>query len=652
MGRTFLRYLVLPAFIAALVAGLGGFAPRTAEAKSALYERFDVDLVLLDDGAFDITETQVVAFDGGPFSKGHRSIPTARTGGMTGISVSEVIDGDTIDYEQVPNSELGSGDNQFSVTESTGTVQIYWTFESTYSDTRTFVLRYIVPEALRVYPDATPPNQQIWRTMVGSELTEETPVDSSHVTISLPESVDLTAVVLESNGNADMPQQHSTDGQVFTWDHDAFSSGEELTIRMQFPIILENVPPPAWQAEDDAQRAREQSSNEQRAVIHLMLLAVGLLLVAGGGTGAYGLWYARGRDPHVGVVADFLPEPPDDLSPGTAGALIDERANESDVVATLLDLARRGDVTMTDIGLLGPNKRATGHDYLFELAKVEESAAPHELGMLKAVFGPRLEIGSKARLSQIAATVIASYPAFKEDLYQDLVRHGYFTHSPEATRKRWSRAGLIMAGAGILVGLIGWIAYDAWMLIPGVALTGLGLIFWRMGRAMPRKTEAGAEAAAKWKAFRRYLDDIEKYENLNESREIFDRYLPFTVAFGLDQTWVQKFARAEGATPGWFDWTDVAIPRGHGGWHTGGGAWTYGGDSSGSGGSGGGVDMPDFDMPDLQGSSDSAGRALQSGSSGLMDVLKVAGAIIEIAAAFSGGGSDGGSSGGGGGGFD
>ena len=48
---------------------------------------------------------------------------------------------------------------------------------------------------------------------------------------------------------------------------------------------------------------------------------------------------------------------------------------------------------------------------------------------------------------------------------------------------------------------------------------------------MPRKTEAGAEAAAKWKAFRRYLDDIEKYENLNESREIFDRYLPFTVAF-------------------------------------------------------------------------------------------------------------------------
>jgi hypothetical protein len=170
---------------------------------------------------------------------------------------------------------------------------------------------------------------------------------------------------------------------------------------------------------------------------------------------------------------------------------------------------------------------------------------------------------------------------------------------------------------------------------------------------MPKKTQAGAEAAAKWKAFRRYLDDIEKYENLKESREIFDRYLPYTVAFGLEQTWVRKFAQAEAATPGWFDWTDVSVPRGFGDWHTGGGSWTYGGSGGGSGGGGsGGIDLPDLDMPDLQGSSDRAGRALQSGSSGLMDVLKVAGAIIEIAAAFSGGGSGGGSSGGGGGGFD
>jgi len=619
------------------------FTSAAVDAKSARYERFDVDLVLLGNGSFDITETQVVEFHNGPFTQGHREIPTARTGGMTAVQVSEPVDGKVIDYAQVPIDKLPNAVNQFAVLQIPGAVQIYWTFESTMSGSRTFVLRYIVPEALRVYPTETPPNQQIWRTMVGSELTAETPVDSSQVTVRLPEPVDLADVVLESNGQ-DVPQEHSTDGQFFTWKHGAFASGDDLTIRMQFPIMLEDVAPPPWQTADDEQRAREESSEEQKAVVHLMLLAAGLLLVAGGGTGAYGVWYARGRDPHAGVVADFLPEPPDDLSPGTAGALIDEQANESDIVATLLDLARRGDVTMMDLGLLGPNKRAYGRDYLFELKNAEREFAPHERRMLTAVFGPQYEPGRKAQLSEVAGSVIASYPAFKEDLYRELVRQGYFTHSPESTRRNWSRAGLILAAIGVAAGITGLIVLDAWTLIPATALVGLGLVFWRMGRAMPRKTQAGAEASAKWKAFKRYLDRIEAYENLKESREIFDRYLPYTVAFGLDQSWVQKFAQADTPTPGWFEPGDVYVPHGRGSWNAGSGTWT-------SGGSGRGLDLPDIDLPDLQDSSNRAGGAIQSGSSGLMEVLKVAGAILEIAAAFSGGGGRGGSSGGGSGGF-
>ena len=76
---------------------------------------------------------------------------------------------------------------------------------------------------------------------------------------------------------------------------------------------------------------------------------------------------------------------------------------------------------------------------------------------------------------------------------------------------------------------------------------------------------------------------------------------------------------------------------------------------SGGGGGGGGVDLPDIDMPgmpDIQKASGKAAAGLNSGSSGLMDLLKVAGAIIEIASSFSGGGDSGGSFGGGGGGFD
>ena len=59
--------------------------------------------------------------------------------------------------------------------------------------------------------------------------------------------------------------------------------------------------------------------------------------------------------------------------------------------------------------------------------------------------------------------------------------------------------------------LIGFAGDAPLVLLPIAALIVLSIVMMRLSRAMPRKTPEGAEAAAKWQAFRRYLDDIEKY---------------------------------------------------------------------------------------------------------------------------------------------
>jgi hypothetical protein len=211
---------------------------------------------------------------------------------------------------------------------------------------------------------------------------------------------------------------------------------------------------------------------------------------------------------------------------------------------------------------------------------------------------------------------------------------------------------VIVMIAAVALGLIGILAEGWWAVFPAVVAIGLGGVLYRLGKSMPRKTRAGAEAAAKWRAFRRYLDDIEGYEKVSESRQIFDQYLAYAVAFGIDTAWVRKFAAVETETPGWFEQVgDVELsPSGHpsGGY----GSWPTG--SGPRGGSGGGMDLPDVDlpkMPSLQGASNRASSGMQKGSSGFSDLLNVAGAIFAILDAFSGGGGSGGSSGGGGGGF-
>ena len=88
------------------------------------------------------------------------------------------------------------------------------------------------------------------------------------------------------------------------------------------------------------------------------------------------------------------------------------------------------------------------------------------------------------------------------------------------------------------------------LLIPVAALVILGIVIYNMARAMPVKTHLGAEEAAKWLAFRRDLADIRRYEgDVAAVKGIFERYLPYATAFGLEQHWVQTFKRANPPAP-------------------------------------------------------------------------------------------------------
>jgi hypothetical protein len=263
--------------------------------------------------------------------------------------------------------------------------------------------------------------------------------------------------------------------------------------------------------------------------------------------------------------------------------------------------------------------------------------------------------------------------------YQQLVSLDYFSESPEETRNRWKaiyRGIPFLIFVSVVVILFATQAWSGLALFPII----VGIIFMifanRMAKSMPRKSTTGAESAAKWRAFRSYLRDLQGKRDLEASRQIFDQYLPYAVAFGLSEEWVSRFAQVYTPAPGWFGGgpltgggtviiTDGRRPVGRGR----SGNWTQptgGYPSSGWGGgqtpnAGGG--MPNF--PSMQDASGSMGRGLQQSSNSFWDMLgTVAKAFAESGGSgsgsfgssrrggFSGGGSRGGGSrrGGGGGG--
>jgi len=317
----------------------------------------------------------------------------------------------------------------------------------------------------------------------------------------------------------------------------------------------------------------------------------------------------------------------------------------------VVDLARRGVIKMTETqepGFLGIGTR---RDYVFELLNEKQNLRDYERMLIEKLFGGRTSV----ELSSLKEKFYTAIPKLKQEMYDEVVKEGFFHRSPESTRKRYTALGI--AGL-VLSAVVGFCAvatlseYASTAVCVPLGLVIVGAALTVLGRFMPRKTAAGATAAARWQAFQRYLADIEKYTNLEEAQEIFDRYLPYAISFGLERQWVAKFTAVDTPAPTWYEtyYPPVFIPGG--GYRTGrarrGGVFPVGMGGQGTGGREGGG------RPSLQQTSESLGRSLQGMSDGLFSMLNSASSTLASAPRSSGGGgggwSGGGFSGGGGGG--
>jgi uncharacterized membrane protein len=247
-------------------------------------------------------------------------------------------------------------------------------------------------------------------------------------------------------------------------------------------------------------------------------------------------------------------------------------------------------------------------------------------------------------MSDLKNKFYTALPEIQKDLYAAVVEEGYFRASPDDTRRNYTVMGFVLAALVITVTVVTTMLLSQWIdtiWCPAVGLLVGAVALLAVGQAMPAKTKKGAESTARWNAFRRYLKEIERYTDLETATELFERYLPYAIAFNLERRWVQKFARVETTPiPHWYH------PYWMMGRHS-----QYGTGSQGSGAEGG-------SQPSVQSMSDGLAGGLQGMSDGLTSMFNSVGKTMTSAPSssssggFSGGGfSGGGSSGGGSSGF-
>jgi hypothetical protein len=134
-----------------------------------------------------------------------------------------------------------------------------------------------------------------------------------------------------------------------------------------------------------------------------------------------------------------------------------------------------------------------------------------------------------------------------------MVAGGYYARRPDRVRLFYVAQGILI---GVLLAIVGRIMpangapWFTWVL--SGALTGL--ITSGFGWFMPARTVSGMRALAKVRGFQDFLGKVEKdrIERLEQTPELFEKYLPYAMALGVENRWAQAFGGIAVPAPQWY----------------------------------------------------------------------------------------------------
>ncbi len=246
-----------------------------------------------------------------------------------------------------------------------------------------------------------------------------------------------------------------------------------------------------------------------------------------------------------------------DLRPGEVGTLLDERVDPIDVTASVLDLAVRNHLLITQLPRESQFKATD-----WELSRVESAAAllSYEKTLLDAVAPAS---GGPRRLGVAAPALVAALPAIQAQLYDEVVRKGWFRSRPDSVRSRWNHVGWLAVVAAVLaaVPLIAFSRFGLAALVLLAIAAAVGFV----GSYMPARTARGAATLAGLGILRGNLltQPTEEMPKGREHEEL-SQVLPYAVVLGGADRWLDGIAAVNDAALD--DATELSWYHGPEGW--------------------------------------------------------------------------------------
>lgn len=492
---------------------------------------FASDIAIAADGSMTVTETIRVRAEGNEIVRGiYRDFPT-RYRDRLGNDYR-------VDFAVLTVRRDGAGEPFFTERRSNG-VRVYVGQRARLLEPgeHEYELRYLTDHQIGFFAG----HDELYWNVTGNGW--DFPVDAAAARVTLPTAVAASELTMEGyvgrTGSTEQSVRVEIEGAgaARITATRGLAPREGLTLVMTWPKGV--IPEPTA-----AERAARFLGDNVGVLIALAGLLVTIVYFIA-------VWRAYGRDPEPGVIFPRY-EPPDLVSPASARYVRRMGYDRKSFSAAIVNLAVKGYLEIEEEDgeyTLRPTAAAATR----ARARAAAPLAPGERALLEQLFGANVPVKlENSNHRTLRAAMRAHGNALKRNNY----RIYFVTNSIYLVP-----AIAIIAGVGLAILIL-----EAFTPFATAVLVATALLVPAFAYLLKAPTRIGRRLLDEIEGFRLYLDVAEKDElelkhPPEKTPELFEAYLPYAFALGVEQRWAERFddvfARMKGETghayrPAWY----------------------------------------------------------------------------------------------------
>ncbi len=508
------------------IAGLAGpgAVEVGAQGRSLEVEDFEAELTVTPSGTLHVLERIRFRFDGS-WNGVLRDIPV------------RYDDGRGFDYRlrlELESATLDDG-TELRVEESRDAGEVeyrIWVPNAT-DVVRTVEIRYRVANGLRFFEN----HDELYWNVTGVDW--DVPLGPASARVILPDGVKglrTRSFVGAYGSTQEAPDPRITSNIV------EFESGEALGFRRGLTIVV------GWDAGVVHRPTTVEKARDFGRANGILLLPFVVFF------GVWRRWSSRGKDPEQRAIVPRY-APPDGLTPGEAGTLVDNRPDVRDVTATVVDLAIRGFLRIEEEEEVGAIGRLFGRrSFAFRRLRGEESWARLEAHEREVLLGLFPGGDDRVTTEDLEHRFYRKLPGIQTALYDALVGHGFYARRPDRVVGRWVIGGVLVGALGVPV-MLGAAQRFFFSPLAGVVAAVLsGLVIVVFGAFMSARTVPGVRKLEEVLGLQEFLERVDKdrFRVMIRSPEDFEAILPYAMALGVEKRWAEAFDDLYTEPPDWY----------------------------------------------------------------------------------------------------